>query len=320
EPRAFDSLEMRWLDPLERAASAEYDLSKRYFGGESFPFVDTHIGPGSLATMLGSKPGFHWNTVWYNPCIADLENHPPLAFDPDSEWFKKHVAILEESVCRSRGRYLVSMPDLIENIDTLASLRGSEQLMMDLIEQPEIVHRRLAEINQVYFQVFDALYERIKTPWGGNVFSAFCIWGPGKTAKVQCDAAAMISPDMFGEFVVPYLTEQCQWLDYALFHLDGVQCICHLDQLLAVAPLKAIQWTPQAGVPPVGDSRWFDLYKRILDGGKSVQILGIQPERVEPVLKAIGTKGVFMSVFLHTEFEARSICELVERYRSVERA
>lgn len=315
EPPPMDDLETRWLDPVVRAKRAEFDLSRRFHAGEAFPFVDSHIGPGSLATMLGSTPGFHWNTVWYNPCITDIERHPKLEFDPNNEWVRKHLSIVEEAVRLSQGRYLVSMPDLVENIDILASLRGSEELMTAMIESPDLVHQRLAEINQAYFRVFDALYERIQTPWGGNVFSCFCIWGPGKTAKVQCDASAMFSPEMFAEFVVPHLTEQCGWLDFPLFHLDGVQCIRHLDLLLAIKPLKAIQWTPQAGVPPVGDPCWYDLYRRILDGGKRLQLLAIEPNKIMPLFDAIGAKGVYLSVFLHTEREARDLCDRVESYR-----
>jgi hypothetical protein len=59
------------------------------------------------------------------------------------------------------------------------------------------VKDRLAEINQVYFIVFEQFYNLIKDDWNDNVFSVFAIWGPGKTAKVQCDVSAMISPKMF---------------------------------------------------------------------------------------------------------------------------
>ena len=92
-------------------------MSRTFYGGGAFPFIDSHIGPGSLATFIGSQPHFQWNTVWYEPCIADPDAHPQLRFDPSNEWFHKHVAILEEAVRSSNGRYLVSMPDLIENID-----------------------------------------------------------------------------------------------------------------------------------------------------------------------------------------------------------
>ncbi len=112
---------------------------------------------------------------------------------------------------------------------------------------------------------------------GSSAFGAFRIWGPGKTAKVQCDACAMFSPEMFRDFVKPALAEQCAWLDHAIYHLDGTQCICHLDHLLAIDSLRAIEWTPQAGIEGGAHERWFPLYKRILDAGKSVQIMGGGP-------------------------------------------
>jgi hypothetical protein len=197
----------------------------------------------------------------------------------------------------------------------LAALRGTETLLFDLIERPEWVRCSVAEINTAYFAAFDRLFELIKDPWGGNSFSAFHIWGAGKTAKVQCDMSAMISPKMFGEFVVPALTEQCEWLDYSMYHLDGTQAIIHLDQLLEIEPLDAIEWTPQAGRPDGGDPVWYDLYRRILAGGKSVQVIGVKPHEVIPLINAIGTYGVYILTFASSESEVRALVEAVETLR-----
>ena len=114
------------------------------------------------------------------------------------------------------------------------------------------------------------------------------IWGPDKTAKVQCDAAAMISPAMLAEFVVPALTEQCEWLDYSMFHLDGTQCIPHLDILLEIDALNAVKWTPQAGIEDGGDPRWYDLYRRVLAADKSIQAVRVLPHEVIPLLENVG--------------------------------
>lgn len=94
------------------------------------------------------------------------------------------MMIIEAGLHRSKGRYLVGMPDLIENMNTLAALRDSQLLLFDLIERPDWVHNRLNEINQAFFQAFSLIFEKIKDEDGGNAFSAFCIWGPGKTAKI----------------------------------------------------------------------------------------------------------------------------------------
>ena len=192
-----DAIAAVWLDPVQRTQRAEGFLSRIFFGGDAFPYFDTHLGPGNLCTFLGAEPEFALDTVWYHPWITDPDQHSPLRFDRANPWFLRQKEILEEGMRVSQGRFLVSMPDLVENIDILSALRGTERFMLDLIERPDWVKEQVAAINQVYFAAFDDLLRIIRDPWGGNVFSAFHIWGPGKTAKVQCDAVAMISPRMF---------------------------------------------------------------------------------------------------------------------------
>lgn len=315
EPEEPADIERAWLDPTYRARKAEFDLARTFFGGEAFPYFDTHIGPGNLALFLGSEPRFMQDTVWYEPCIDDPDRAPALRFDPQNTHFREQMAIVAEGLRISRGRFLVGMPDLIENVDTLASLRGAQALMLDIRLRPDFVKEKVGEINRAFFAAFDAIYQAIKDPWGGNAFSAFRVWGPGKTAKVQCDASAMLSPEMFAEFVVPALTEQCRWLGYAMFHLDGTQCMVHLDHLLAIEALQAIEWTPQAGMPSGGDPAWFDLYRKILTGGKSVQAVGVEPKDVIPLLDAVGSQGMFIITSAESETEARALVEQAERYR-----
>lgn len=309
-----DALAAHWLDAVPRARRAARYLADIYFGGEAFPYFDTHTGPGSLATYLGATPEFAPDTVWFWPARTALSASTPLRFDPGNPWFLRQKALLEAGMDVSAGRFLVSMPDLVENIDTLAALRDTQVFMLDLVERPDFVKAKVAEINQVYFAAFAAFFDIIKDPWGGNAFSAFHIWGPGKTAKVQCDAAAMISPAMFAEFVAPGLTEQCAWLDYAIYHLDGTHALPHLDTLLHIDALDAIEWTPQVGQPQGGDPAWYAMYRRILDVGKSVQAINVQPAEVIPLLDAVGPKGMFVTVTAATEAEARALEEAVEAY------
>lgn len=298
--------EQHWMNPVYRARNGAYKLSRTFHGGEAYPYLDTNTGPGNLANCLGSQPGFTFGTVWYHPCINDPDTYPPIVFDPGNVWFHRQMAIIEEAVRMTEGRFIVGMPDLIENIDILAAMRDPQTLMMDMIERPNLVSKRVDEINTAYFEVFDRYHAKILTPWGGNAFAAFGIWGPGKTAKVQCDASAMFSPDMFARFVVPALTRQCQWLDYSMYHLDGPQCICHVDHLLSIEPLNAIQWTPGAANPTGGDPCWHPMYKRILAGGKGVQIYS-KASDVLPLLDTIGSRGVFVKTNVKTEAEAREL-------------
>ena len=114
---------------------------------------------------------------------------------------------------------------------------------------------------------------------------------------------------------MPGLTEQCEWLDYSMYHLDGTQAIPHLDALLSIDALDAIEWTPQVSAPQGGDPMWFDLYRRILAAGKSVQAIGVRPDEVIPLLDAVGPAGMFLMVSVDSEAEAHAVVEAVEAYR-----
>jgi hypothetical protein len=121
---------------------------------------------------------------------------------------------------------------------------------------------------------------------------------------------------MFLRFAVPALTEQCEWLDNAMFHLDGHQCLCHLDHLLAIEPLDAIEWTPDPTVPGGGSPEWYPLYRRILAAGKSVQAVGVELDEVMPLLDAVGGKGMYISVNSGGDRAAfERLMAQVERYR-----
>ena len=317
EPCAPADIETRWVDPEYRARKAEYELSRTYFGGEAFPHYDTQIGPGSLAVYLGSEPQFAEGTVWFDPCVHAPENHPELKFDPEQPRFLQHLELIKRGVEISDGRFLVGMPDLIENIDVLASLRGSEQLLEDLIDRPDFVTERLEQINRAYFEAFDAIREIIRDDCDWQLFSAFGALGPGRAAKVQCDAAAMISPTMFRRFVVPAMRRQCAWLDFSLFHLDGEDSLCHLDALLEMPELTAIEWTPVfcwAGEGG-GHPKWYDLYRRILAAGKGVQAISVGADQVIPLLDAVGGAGMYITTGASSESEARQLAEKVEAYR-----
>lgn len=126
----------------------------------------------------------------------------------------------------------------------------------------------------------------------------------------------MFSPDMFKQFVVPELTVQCEWLDHSIYHLDGTQAMGHLDALLSIDALDAIEWTPQAGIETGAHPRWYPLYRRILEAGKSVQVMDVHEHEIIPLLNAIGSKGVYLMTHINSLDEADSIRRKIEPFRN----
>ncbi|MFW6303626.1 MAG: hypothetical protein ACOC2L_03310 [Candidatus Sumerlaeota bacterium] len=301
-----------------RARSNHYRMAYGDFPLDFLPIAHTCLGPGTLATFIGAEPDFAERTIWYHPIWENVENPeqlPPIRFNPESHWWKVTERLLKESRELADGKYMVGCPDLIENIDILASLRDNQVMLMDMMMRPDWVYEKVMEINQAWFEAYDRIYEYIKLEDGSSAFGPFSVWGPGKTAKLQCDASAMIGPDMFEQFVAPSLQEQCEFLDHSIFHLDGHQCIPHLDILLGIEELDAIEWTPDPQVPLGDDPEWYPMYRKILEAGKSVQILVPNIDRVRDVLDNVGTKGVYLLLSGFPEDDLDELEKIIADYR-----
>ena len=305
EPPA--TLEEQRLNADHRIAAFEHQMARTYYGGDAFPYLDTHIGPGTMSLYLGATPTFMPDTVWYGKCIDDITTAPVPEFDETNRFWQATLDLVRKGVERLKGRAMVSFPDLIEGLDTISSLVGNDELLFYLIDAPEHVHRFQNDLVDRYFDYYDRLYEIIKDPEGGSCFSAFATWGPGKTAKVQCDFSAMIGPRMYEEFVVPYLARQCARLDYSVFHLDGPCCLQHLDLLCSIKELNAIQWTPGAGQPCACDERYIPLYSKIRAAGKSCMIRGGNPDQARKLVEELGPEGLDICIGVGSQDEADQV-------------
>lgn len=319
-PSAADP-EQYHTDPKSVAERIHYEMAHKVWPADVLPAAWPDIGTVTLAPCLGAVPKYEKENIWYQPCIAEPETHPPLRYDPLCPYSRMLVSVLRKTVECSGRHYFVGMPAIVPNLDVLAELRGTENLLMDMMVRPEWVHKKLHEIETAYRQVFDDLYDIIKDEDGSMTFGYFMLWGAGKTGLLQCDAAAMFSPKMFDDFVVPYLRRSVEYLDYSMFHVDGHQCLAHVDSLLEIEGLQAIEWTPDPKVPAGGSPHWYDLYKKILTVGKALWVANIDADDVIPLLDAIGPEGVYLNVISAggKKIEPRQMEQLAEKIESYRR-
>lgn len=310
-PAPARDLSQYWFDPEWRAADIHYQLSRSSFNADILPVANTHLGPGSLAAILGAELEGGEDTIWIHPRAGQNDT---IVLDEDNRWWRMHLDLIRACKRRAQGRYFVGCPDLIEGLDTLAALRGTQPVLLDMMDRPAELAQQVQAVNDIWFQVFERIYGEINE--GGEMaFCYFSIWGPGRVAKLQSDISGMISTRNFRRFVQPFVREQCQRLDYALYHLDGVAAMRHLDALLEIEELNAIQWTPGAGQPQGGDPCWYDLYKRIRAGGKAIMPCWVELNELQPLLDAVGPAGVNVLMHFQTERDIDAALEIAAYYR-----
>ncbi|HIC90014.1 MAG TPA: hypothetical protein EYP04_11520, partial [Anaerolineae bacterium] len=278
--------------PLEMPVNEVLDryqarLEATRFYGDAWPKWWPNFGPGIVAGFLGARVRCVPDTVWFEPAeqvhIEDLH----LAYDADNIWWQRIRELTEAAVERWGDRVSVAHTDLGGNLDILASLRATQQLLFDLYDAPAEVARLVAEITRLWLRYYGELYAIIQkagrgtTPWAA-------IWSPGRCYMLQSDFSYMISPQMFERFVLPDLASCCEALDHGFYHLDGKGQIPHLGMLLALERLRGIQWIPGDGQPP--PEKWLPLLKRIRDAGKLCQLY-VSPQGARTIVRELGGRG-----------------------------
>ncbi len=315
DPGEPSSPRQRHADPAMIAArNRALRANRNYDLGDVLPLAFVDFGSVSLAAYLGAVVELMDETIWYHP-RREPETWGTLSFDPASFWFRLHEDAYRKTVAAAGDDYAVGMSGISSNIETLSALRGAEALMADLIDNPGWVHEKLWEINQAFFAAYQHLFDIIRMPDGSCCTSSFALWGDGRTFVVTLDPVAMISPAMFQEFVLPPLVEQVNWLDHCMLHVDGPDALRHLDAILAVERLQAVQWSPGAGQPTGGDPKWYDLYRRIKAAGKAVQAIEVKPGEVVPLLDKVGPEGMYITAFCSDVAQAEALLRDVEPYR-----
>ena len=244
-------------------------LSTCEYFADGYPVMDfAAFGPGVLAAFLGSELDNSRGQIWFLPCEEDITKLH-VRYDPENKWVCRIKDLYRAGIRRWQGSVIMTMVDLGGILDILASLIGADNLMYALVDEPDEVKRCLSEIQSAWYEAYHDFEEILKpqgayTDWNG-LLSRTPSYIP------QCDFSYMLGPDMFEEFVMPSLREDMKRLSHTIYHLDGVGAKKHLDALLSLPELNAIQWVYGVGQP--GPYAWVDLYQKVLDAGKQVMII-----------------------------------------------
>ncbi len=255
--------------PEQIIDTLDLELSRHEYVGDGYPSIGfDSFGPGVLAAFCGAKLDNSSGRVWFFPCEEDISKLH-VQYNPENIWSRRIKDIYRAGLERWNGSVIMSFPDLGGVMDVLASLCGTENLLYALIDEPEEVHRLIGEIETVWYAAYQDLADVLKpqgayTDWNG-------ILSKEPSYITQCDFSYMISPAMFQEFVLETLRKDTEKLTNVIYHLDGIGQLNHLDMILSIKDLKAIQWVYGTGQP--GSLHWMDVYKKIVDAGKQIMII-----------------------------------------------
>lgn len=286
----------RWLDVEFVVESTVAEMERTDYVGDTYPIFWPNIGPEITSTLFGCELTFTETTSWSSPIVKNCDDWQRIIASPPNfanPYWQAMERMTDLAIDRCDGRYVVGITDLHGNYDILAGLRDPMSLNLDLIDCPELVIQAGRHVANGFVQVFNHLYDKVDAAGFGSA-----CWLPayheGPAYVPSCDFWCMVSPKMAQEWILPDILVEMEPLERSIFHLDGPQALRHLDLLLQLPHLNAVQWVYGAGKGPA--ARWIDVYRRIRAAGKSLQLIAQDAKDALTVLKAIGPQGVYIAV------------------------
>lgn len=294
------------------------EMARHDWVGDSFPIFWANFGPEISATLFGCELEFGADTSWSSPVVHEIDDWSRIIEKPadfDNVYWRATEKLTRMAIDASEGRYAVGITDLHGNYDILAALRDPMQLCTDLLDCPDLLRRAGRHVSQGFVDAFNRQYQMLAGAGMGSTF-----WIPtyhrGPSFVPSCDFWCMVSDEDARGLILPDILYEVAPLERSIFHLDGPQALRHLDLLLSIPQLDAVQWVYGAGAGPA--RRWIDVYQRILKAGKSVQLIAQDPADALAVLDEVGVRGVFVLVEqpFATRRHAEEFCdELARRTR-----
>jgi hypothetical protein len=283
----------RWMDSTYQAEMALASLSNQDFLGDTLPIAYPNLGPEVFSAFYGCPLHFgDYGTSWSDPILHDWEKADDLQLDWNSPYLARLIEMTDALLEIGKDKFIVGMPDWHPGADCIAAFRDPQNLAMDMITNKADVMRMLERITIDYFRIYDLFYTKLRSA-GMPITSWTPLVSEGKYYIPSNDFSIMVSKQMYDEVFLPGITAECRFLNHSIYHLDGPGALRHLDSILAIPELNALQWVYGAGNE--GIQKWMHVYKKAQSLRKGIQVT-CRIDEINLVMETLSPRGMFLSV------------------------
>lgn len=240
---------------------------------------------------------------------ADFRPEALPAFSPDNPWMRLLERMLVALRARSAGRFPLATTRMRGVADLLSALYGGDAFVYALVERPEEVAAVAARLTDFFIACGRLQLGLIPDFHGGMGSFYYHMWAPPGTVWHQEDAAALLSPRLYREFIEPCDRRIVAAFDQVVIHQHStgfVPTAQYLDMGMSVLELHIDTGGPSAEA----------LYQRHLAilARKPLLIWGDLSEAdLDWVFAKLPPQGLAVITVVDGPERAR---ELWERYRS----
>jgi hypothetical protein len=247
--------------------------------------------------ILGIERKLPWEA-----CLA-------VRLDPEHPWYRKYMAFIDALVEKAAGRFPVSHGPEIGPTDLHAILRGHNESIMDLMTAPEKSAELLHHLGLIFHDLFKDVWRRIPLFHGGWFDAQYCLWSPGPIIRMQEDATAVYSPDLYRRLVQPVDRMLARSFDCNFMHLHSTSMFL-LDAFLEIEEIPCFEINNDASGPPVADM--LPYFQKVQSAERSLLIRGaFTPDELQLLMDSLEARGLFLNIMVKSMEEIETLRPIV---------
>lgn len=293
------NLRERWFDSEFQVNTYLKSIEGRRYHGETFPVFWPNLGPEIYAAFYGSELEYGEVTSWSKPLVQNWADAAKLKLDMANPYMAKLDEMTRLALERCPGKALVGYTDMHPGIDCVAAWRDPAQLAIDLIEEPDqvkaLIQIAINDFETIYNHFDDTLkaHHQLSVSWMG--IPTF-----GRMHIPSADFSSLISSRHFEEFCLPILQREVRTMTHNIFHIDGKRIARHLDLILSVPEVHALQWVQGVGSDqPI--MQWVPLIKQMQ--ARRPVIVDLHKSELDDFMAAVDPEGIFLWIGTANEEE-----------------
>ena len=225
--------------------------------------------------------------------------------DRGNPWFEKYVEFALALVKRAEGRYPISHGAELGPTDLHALLRGHNESIFDLMDQPQESAQLLMHVGHLFVEFFQETWKRLPLFHGGYFDAQYQLWAPGPIIRMQEDATAVFSPELYRKLVQPVDRMIAKQFACNFIHLHSTSMNL-LDAFLEIEELRCFEINIEPfNIPVQGMIPYF---KMVQDAGRPLLIRGtLTADEARLVMDTLDPRGLYLHVMPQSQEEVEAL-------------
>jgi hypothetical protein len=266
-----------------------------------------------LEAMLGCRIRIGSESVWAEEGGFDYADIGRIDFSDANPWRQKYLEFVRLLREHFGARVPVGIPILRGPADMVAALRGSEQMVYDLYDAPEAFGRLAGACSDFAVRLMHAQHDLTGPFAGGYLIEQLGLWAPDRIARLQEDASALFSPELYVRFLQPHDRRMGEAFPRSAIHLHS-SSLHLLEEILDVGALGCIQINKDVGNVTIAEM--LGSFRKVQAGGRCLLIRGkLTPEDVALLRDTLSPDGLYLQIVAETAEESRRRTDCLAPWR-----